>query len=171
MAASGPTDLLDIVNLSVVECLNQKPEQPVENALKQGLRDDDGLYLESDTDEQLLIHIPFRQCVKLHSICILGPDDGRAPLRVKLFINNPTIGFSEASDSPATQEAELTEENIKGMPILLRFVKFQNVTCLSLFIESNQQDEDTTRVTKITVQGFSGEVMNVAAIKDQQKQG
>ena len=35
MAASGPTDLLDMVNLSVVECLNQKPEQPVDNALKQ----------------------------------------------------------------------------------------------------------------------------------------
>ena len=27
----------------------------------QGYRDDQGLYLESDTDEQLLIHIPFSQ--------------------------------------------------------------------------------------------------------------
>lgn len=27
----------------------------------QGYRDDDGLFLESDTDEELLIHIPFTQ--------------------------------------------------------------------------------------------------------------
>lgn len=26
----------------------------------QGYREDDGLYLESDTDDQLLIHVPFR---------------------------------------------------------------------------------------------------------------
>lgn len=29
--------------------------------MTQGYRDDDGLYLESDTDEQLLMHITFQQ--------------------------------------------------------------------------------------------------------------
>ena len=29
--------------------------------MTQGYRDDQGLYLESDTDEQLLMHIPFNQ--------------------------------------------------------------------------------------------------------------
>lgn len=36
----------------------------------QGFREDGGLYLESDTDEQLLIHIPFSSAVKINSVII-----------------------------------------------------------------------------------------------------
>jgi hypothetical protein len=41
----------------------------------QGYRDDEGLYLASYADEQLLICIPFMQVVKLHSALIKGPED------------------------------------------------------------------------------------------------
>lgn len=34
-----------------------------------------------------------------------------------------------------------------------------------MFISSNQGDEDTTRIQKITIFGQSGETMNVADIK------
>jgi hypothetical protein len=39
------------------------------------LRDDEGLYLASDSDEQLLIYIPFMQVVKLHSVLFKGPEE------------------------------------------------------------------------------------------------
>lgn len=43
--------------------------------MDQGYREDDGLNLESDADEQLLIYIPFTQVIKLHSILIKGSEE------------------------------------------------------------------------------------------------
>lgn len=43
--------------------------------LVQDYREDEGLNLESDADEQLLIYIPFTQVIKLHSIVIKGPEE------------------------------------------------------------------------------------------------
>jgi hypothetical protein len=47
------------------------------NALKQGYREDAGLFCSSDDDEQLIITIPFKQIVNLTSIAFAGPADGR----------------------------------------------------------------------------------------------
>jgi hypothetical protein len=41
----------------------------------QGYRDDEGLQFASDSDEQLLIYIPFMQVVMLHSALFKGPED------------------------------------------------------------------------------------------------
>ncbi|CAN6439644.1 unnamed protein product [Victoria cruziana] len=68
-------DLLDFVDWSGVECLNQNTSRSLVNALKQEYREADELYLESDADEQLLIYIPFKQVIKLHSIVIKGPEE------------------------------------------------------------------------------------------------
>ena len=47
-------------------------------------------YLESDTDEQLLIKITFKEKVKLHSLVIQGIEDF-GPEKVKLFINRQVL--------------------------------------------------------------------------------
>ncbi len=44
-------------------------------------------------------------------------------------------------------------------------MKFQSVNILSIFIEDNQEEEETTQVQKIVLYGSTGETMNVNEIK------
>lgn len=163
--AAQVQDLLDNIDFRSVECLNQK-NNGVDHVLKQGYRDDGGLVMESDTDEQLIIHIPFQNSVKLHSISITSDCGDRAPRRVKLFTNHASLGFSEASSETPVQQFDLTSANlIESQPVLLKYVKFQRVTHLTVFIEDNQGDEESTRIQSIRLFGITGDSMDVAAIK------
>lgn len=59
--------------------------------------------------------------VKLHSWAIKATDaEGRAPRRVKLFVNRPSMGFSEAADFPAVQEFTLEGSDLEGKALPLK---------------------------------------------------
>lgn len=162
-------DLLDAIDFSALECLNEQPSHSAANVLKQGYREDDGLYLESEADEQLLINVHFNQPVKLHSFSIRGPVDDSGPRHVKLYSNRPSMGFSDTDTVPCAQEFTLTTTQLSGdQPIPLKYVKFQNVTVLSFFVESNQGGSETTKLFKLAFFGSTGETMNVAEIKKQE---
>ncbi|GJP43204.1 hypothetical protein CLOM_g5340 [Closterium sp. NIES-68] len=163
--AKGQADLLDCIQWPSVECLNAKPGKDVDNALKQGYREDDGLVLESDVDEQLLVYIPFNQVVKLHSIVIKGPEE-EGPKCIKLFANRPNMGFSNVSDIPPSDTINLTADQVqeeKATP--LKYVKFQNVRSLTIFIESNQSGDDVTKVQKLAILGSTVETTNMKDLK------
>ena len=46
-----------------------------------------------------------------------------------------------------------------------RLVKFQKVNVLTIFVGSNQGDEETTIIQRIALTGTSGDTFNVAEIK------
>ena len=48
---------------------------------------------------------------------------------------------------------------------------FQGVNCLSIFVASNQGDEETTRIGKIVVSGTTVAGMDVNAIKKAEEEG
>eukprot|EP00250_Pteridium_aquilinum_P031783 c4425_g1_i1 orf=164-694(+) len=163
--AKGQVDLVDCIEWPSVECLNENSGHTFVNALKQGYRDDEGLCLESDADEQLLIYLPFTQVVKLHSIVIMGPPDEEGPKTVKLFANRQSMGFSNVSDFPASDIITLSPEDLKGKPVTLKFVKFQNVRSLTIFIEDNQGSTDVTKVIKLALNGSTVETTNMKELK------
>ncbi|KAH7847855.1 hypothetical protein Vadar_030958 [Vaccinium darrowii] len=157
-------DLLDFVDWSGVECLNQSTSHSLANALKQGYREDEGLNLESDADEQLLIYIPFTQVIKLHSIAINGTEE-EGPKTVKLFANREHMGFSNVNDFPPSDAVVLSLDNLKGKPVVLKYVKFQNVRSLTIFVEDNQSGSEVTKIQKIVLYGTTVETTDMKGLK------
>ena len=41
-------------------------------------------FARSSADEQLIIHVPFTEIVKIKSICVIGPTNGEAPNELKV---------------------------------------------------------------------------------------
>jgi hypothetical protein len=123
-------------------------------------------WVESDTDEQLMLFLPFRSHVRVHSLHLtsLPPyadDADEAPMRplnIKLFINSPhVLGFEEADDIEPTQAIELApsswDTKTGTYKVDLRFVKFQTVTTLVLFIVDGDGRSDKVRLDRVRVFG------------------
>ncbi|CAL4919519.1 unnamed protein product [Urochloa decumbens] len=161
----GQVDLVDFIDWTGVECLNQDSSHSITNALKQIVRDDEGLYLASDSDEQLLIYIPFMQVVKLHSALFKGPEED-GPKTVKLFSNKEHMGFSNVNDYPPSDTLDLSTDHLaENKPATLKYVKFQNVRSLTIFIEDNQSGSDVTKIHKIALYGSTVDTTNMKDLK------
>lgn len=129
-------------------------------------------WVESDTDEQLMLFIPFQSTLKVHSLHItsLPPQDSDAdedeipmrPKTIQIYSNRPHIlGFDEAEDVPATQtitlEARDWDEKTGTGKIELRFVKFQNVTSLVVFVLDGDGKGEKVRIDRLRIIGETGE--------------
>ncbi|KFY29845.1 hypothetical protein V494_08435 [Pseudogymnoascus sp. VKM F-4513 (FW-928)] len=127
-------------------------------------------WVESDTDEQLMLFMPFQANLKIHSVQItsLPPanpdDDDEIPMRPKTlhFYTNKShiLGFDEAEGIPATQVVTLEEKDWDSTGtanVALRFVKFQNVTSLVVFVVDGDGSGERVRIDRIALIGETGE--------------
>jgi len=152
-APAGMADLAQFIDKTQTECLNESDDSPWQCALA-----DEAGELKSDCDEQLILRTAFTQPIKLHSIRFdAGGDAEEAPKSIRLFVNetNP-LSFDDAEARPATQEFELEFDNL-NKPLPLRFVKFQKVNNLTIFIKDNQGDKDVTSLSRVQ---FIGQTLN-----------
>ena len=106
------------------------------------------------TDEELLLHITFMQAVRISAIKLEGPSD-QAPASLRLFSNRMGIDFETAKDEEPTQELFLSAAAVSpsSRPLDMRFVKFQNVTTLSIFVPSNLGGGEETVISKLIIIG------------------
>lgn len=157
---AGHMDLSPFITKGQCECLNESDEHPFAHALTSG-----GGFLQSDCDEQLIISIAFNQAVKIHSVRIKAPAD-KGPKNIRIFINQPrTLDFDLADSYTSVQDLVVAPEELDGNPINLRYVKFQNVQNLQLFIKDNQSDGEITQIDHIAIIGSPINTTNMGDFK------
>jgi hypothetical protein len=137
-------------------------------------------WVESDVDEQLMLYIPFTSTVKVHTIQLtsLPPksddeDDDEIPLRPKtihLYTNKQhNLGFEEAEEIPATQTIELKasdwDEKTGTAKLELRFVKFQNISSLVMFVVDGDGSGERTRIDRVRIIGEAGEKRDMGKLE------
>lgn len=188
--AKGYSDVTDQVDPKGLELLNRDSEHAEPRALfdtskpaglaGKGKGSGKPDWVESDTDEQLMLYIPFQSTLKVHSLHVtsLPPsddddDDDESPMRpktVSLYTNRShVLGFDEAEDIPAVQTFEIKPEDWDAKTgtarIDLRFVKFQNVTSLVIFFVDGDGDGDKLRLDRLRVIGDSGEKRSMGKLE------
>jgi len=142
------------LDLQQISCLNENPAHTFKDLMKR--TGNGGGYLQSDADEQLLMNITCQNALKIKALkfkSATGEED-KAPKRIKLFVNNPTLGFDDAESLEPAQELTLTPSQASGsQPVELRYVRFQKVNSLQVFVLDNQGGGDVTRLYGVEVYG------------------
>merc|ERR1719296_417016 len=111
---------------------------------------DSRLGMQSDADEQLIIHLSFQEFVRVKSIKFTewnrGADPDMNPVTVHIYLNRVNLGFEDIEDIEPTQSITLTSSDLQEVSdaIDLYYVKFQRVKSLTLFIEDNAGGDVTT---------------------------
>ncbi|KAI0005874.1 PITH domain-containing protein [Russula compacta] len=157
--SEGPIQqsLLEYLDLSQLNCLNEVKDHNLKGLFPGKARNNTDSYLLSDADEQLLLNIYFNQAVRVKRIVLHTADPQKGPKSIKLLVNRPAIDFEDVEDAEepeAAQVLEVPEDAVKeGRPIDLRFVRFQSVNSLHIFIGSNHGGEEATRIDAIDILG------------------
>ena len=139
-----------LIDTSKSECQNVDAETPFINVLQNS----DSYILKSDCDEQLLFNLYFQMPVRIHHLVIRAPELSSAPLNMKTFINRAPMGFDDVEAIDPIEEIEIQEGELQG-DIILSFVKYQNVSNLSIFFENNRDGGDVTKLSKLEIHGSS----------------
>ncbi|KAL8871579.1 MAG: hypothetical protein Q9174_002620 [Haloplaca sp. 1 TL-2023] len=129
-------------------------------------------WVESDTDEQLILFIPFQSTLKVHTLHLTslpqqepGPEADDIPMRpktIQVYTNRAhVLGFEEAEDIQATQSTVLQQHDWNTATgtakIELRYVKFQNVSSLVLFVQDGDGEGEKVRIDRLRIIGERGE--------------
>lgn len=160
----GPyVELSSFITKSGCECLNESDDHPLAHCLDNNKQ----TYLESDCDEQLIMTLSFSQPIKLHSIQVRAPKE-YGPKTLKLFLNQPSsLDFDKAESSEPVQQLEINPDDLveEAKPVQVKYVKFQNVNSLTIFVKDNQTGKDTTRISQILLIGSPVAATNMNEFK------
>ncbi|CUA68505.1 PITH domain-containing protein 1 [Mus musculus] [Rhizoctonia solani] len=159
----SPNNLYGRIDRPNVVALNAEPGSDPCAVLKPWHeRLDETKWLESDSDDQLILRIPFTGSVKLRGLLLkTGPGDQTAQ-KVSLFPNTDNLDFSDANESEPTQSFDVVQSREVGQ-YSVKPGKFSNCESLTLFFPA-AQGGDTLRIYYIGLLGEWSEIKRDAIV-------
>jgi len=117
-------------------------------------REDTSKFAESGVDDQVIIHVPFTQNVRVKSVLLKLGRGEVTPRRLRIYANHTNIvDFGEAEDVTPQLNISLLEGEVSVSEYPLRSAVFANIHSLSLFF-SDSVGGDSLRIYFI---GFRGD--------------
>ena len=181
----GYTDITEHVDVRGLDLLNadsdygsartlfeaSKPSSNSGSAVDKGKRD----WVETDTDEQLLLFMPLNATCRIHSLLLTSnaasdDDDVMRPKTINLYTNSPhNLGFEEADEITPVQSIELKpsdwNKETGTARLELRFVKFQKVSSLVIFVKDGEGTGEKCRLDRVRIIGESGEKKEIGKLE------
>ncbi|KAI0298679.1 DUF1000-domain-containing protein [Multifurca ochricompacta] len=115
-------------------------------------------FAESNVDDQLVIHIPFAENVRIKSVLLKLGRGETTPRRLRIYANRTNIiDFSEIDEVQPSLNISLLEGETGVTEYPLRMAAFASINALSLFF-SDSVGEESTWVYYI---GFKGETKTI----------
>ena len=110
--------------------------------------------VKSESDEQLMLFVPFSRQVRLEAVSFALPFGDSCPQSIKLFADKSDIDFGDAESLTPTHAISIKRKRtIKGdgdgdakfwsKSFPLKVAKFRNVSYLTVFVESNFGAEES----------------------------
>lgn len=121
-------------------------------------RDDNTKFLESNVDDQLIIHVPFVENVRIKSILLKLGRGEMTPRHLKIYANHSTIvDFAEAESTRPQLNISLLEGETGVVEYPVRVASFTSVHSLSLFFGDSVGGEGS----RIYYLGFKGDLRSI----------
>mmetsp|Transcript_17830 Transcript_17830/g.50214 ORF Transcript_17830/g.50214 Transcript_17830/m.50214 type:complete len:213 (+) Transcript_17830:48-686(+) len=145
--------LFEYVDTTKVFCLNEMVDGSAVRVFKPyARRTDKTEYVESDADEQLIIHIPFTGDVKLTSFCMSGISPDSSPSLIKAWKNRSDLNFDNVETDKPLQEWALQPDMGAELDYPTSVAKWHGCQSITFFIENNFGSE-TTCIAYIGLKG------------------
>ncbi|KAJ2837187.1 hypothetical protein FBU31_001198 [Coemansia sp. 'formosensis'] len=154
-ADTGQADsLYDKVLVDKAWCLNESVSDSIKLVFKPWHRRLDTTQLViSDSDPELLVHVPFNGMVKLKSIFVWGGTGDDAPKNIRIFANRDDLNFENVKDMVPTQEFALARGARAPVEYPVRSAKFSSVRSLTLHLPISFADDDTMELYFLSFRG------------------
>ncbi|TFK72072.1 DUF1000-domain-containing protein [Pluteus cervinus] len=155
LADLDPANLYSLIDKQNTHGLNLSDPEGARSVIKPwNEREDTVKFVDSSVDDQMVIHVPFVETVRLRSIMLKVGSGEYAPGRLRVFANHPTIvDFSDAESIRPQLDLQLLEGETKVADYPLRVAAFASVNSVSLHFS----DAPSGEISRVYYIGFKGD--------------